>query len=427
MKHSLSFSRLRPCSGSWPGVFLGVGLGAIPGLTASTGIALVLPLSFLLDITGMLGLLIGLYKGAVFGGSISAISFAIPGSPDSAATVYDGYKLTKQGKGRKAILIALYSSVTADTLSDIIVILIAPTIALMALQFGPSERLWLMVVAIALLGALSGRHLAKGMLSAGIGLFLGTIGTDPVSNVPRNTFDQVWLRDGLHLVPLVIGIFAMSQMLEQGARRSAQLAEGAGGVRQAWRPVQQEVRGADLPRIPQLLARDGDRPGRRHLRRHTSRPWRDRRGLPVLWHRQAGLPRKAHRRGVDPRHCRVRGGQQRDGRADARAAAGLRHPGQRHGRADRCRADAAGRHAIASDVHAPSRSDLRALHDPVHREFRQSRHRTRLRVPLCPARAGFAKGARSDDHGDGHHRRLFGARRRLRHLHDARPGIPRLH
>jgi putative tricarboxylic transport membrane protein len=198
------------------GVFLGVGLGAIPGLTASTGIALMLPLSYLLDITGTLGLLIGLYKGAVFGGSISAISFGIPGAPDSAATVYDGYKMTKKGKGRKAILMALYASVTADTLSDVIVILIAPTIALMALQFGPSERLWLMVVAIALLGALSGRHLAKGMLSAAIGLFLGTIGTDPVSSVPRNTFGQVWLRDGLHLVPLVIGIFAMSQMLEQG-------------------------------------------------------------------------------------------------------------------------------------------------------------------------------------------------------------------
>lgn len=198
------------------GVFLGVGLGAIPGLTASTGIALMLPLSFMLDITGSLGLLIGLYKGAVFGGSISAISFATPGSPDSAATVYDGYKMTKRGKGRKAILMALYSSVTADTLSDIIVILIAPTIALMALTFGPTERMWLMVVAIALLGALSGKHLAKGMLSAAIGLFLGTIGTDPVSNVPRNTFGQVWLRDGLHLIPLVIGIFAMSQMLEQG-------------------------------------------------------------------------------------------------------------------------------------------------------------------------------------------------------------------
>lgn len=197
------------------GVALGVGLGAIPGLTASTGIALMLPLSFTLDIAGSLGLLIGLYKGAVFGGSISAISFATPGAPDSAATVFDGYKMTRQGKGRKAVLMALYSSVTGDAASDLIVILVAPSIALLALQFGPTERLWLMVLAIALLGALSGRHLAKGLFAAAIGLFLGTIGSDPVSSVARNTFGQDWLIDGIHLVPLVIGLFAMSQMLEQ--------------------------------------------------------------------------------------------------------------------------------------------------------------------------------------------------------------------
>lgn len=197
------------------GVAVGVGLGAIPGLTTSTGLALMLPLTFTLDIAGALGLLIGLYKGATFGGSISAISFATPGTPDSAATVYDGYALTKKGKGRKAILVSLYSSVTADTLSDIIVILIAPAMALVALSFGPTERFWLMVLAITLLGALSGRHLAKGLLSAGIGLYLGTIGTDPVGNISRNTFGQSWLQDGIHLVPLVIGIFAMSRMIEQ--------------------------------------------------------------------------------------------------------------------------------------------------------------------------------------------------------------------
>lgn len=197
------------------GVALGVGLGAIPGLTASTGIALMLPLSFTLDIAGSLGLLIGLYKGAVYGGSISAISFATPGAPDSAATVFDGYKMTKQGKGRKAILMSLYASVTGDAASDLIVIFVAPSIALLALQFGPTERLWLMVLAIALLGALSGRHLAKGLFAAAIGLFLGTIGSDPVSSVARNTFGQDWLIDGIHLVPLVIGLFAMSQMLDQ--------------------------------------------------------------------------------------------------------------------------------------------------------------------------------------------------------------------
>lgn len=198
------------------GVFVGVGLGAIPGLTTSTGVALMLPLTFTLDIAGALGLVIGLYKGALFGGSISAISFATPGAPDSAATVYDGYKMTEKGQGRKALLTSLYSSVTADSLSDVIVILIAPLMAIAALQFGPSERTWLMFLAIALLGALSGKHVAKGMLAAAVGLYIGTIGTDPIGGAARNTFDMAWLRDGVPLVPLIIGIFAMSRMIEQG-------------------------------------------------------------------------------------------------------------------------------------------------------------------------------------------------------------------
>jgi putative tricarboxylic transport membrane protein len=197
------------------GVFVGVGVGAMPGLTATTGVALMLPLTFTMGQAPALGLLIGLYKGAVYGGSISAISFATPGTSEAAATVFDGYKLMQQGKGRKALLMALYASVTADLLSDVITILVAPLLALVALQFGPSERFWLMVLAVCLLGALSGRHLAKGMLSAAIGLYLGTIGSDPISSVTRNTFGLWWLADGVHLIPLVVGIFAMGAMIER--------------------------------------------------------------------------------------------------------------------------------------------------------------------------------------------------------------------
>ncbi len=196
------------------GVTIGVGVGALPGLTASTGVALMLPLTFQMDTASALGLLIGLYKGAVYGGSISAISFATPGTPEAAATVYDGYKLMQRGQGRKAVLMALYASVTGDTLSDIITIIVAPALALIALKFGPSERFWLVVLAFVLLGALSGRHPAKGMLSAAMGLFIGTIGTDPVGAVSRMTFGLWWLTDGVHLIPLMIGIFAMSRMLE---------------------------------------------------------------------------------------------------------------------------------------------------------------------------------------------------------------------
>ena len=109
------------------GVFIGVGVGAMPGLTATTGVALMLPLTFTMGEAPALGLLIGLYKGAVYGGSISAISFATPGTSEAAATVFDGYKLMQQGKGRKALLMALYASVTADFLSDLITIMVAPS------------------------------------------------------------------------------------------------------------------------------------------------------------------------------------------------------------------------------------------------------------------------------------------------------------
>ncbi len=209
------------------GVTIGVGIGAVPGLSAVTGVALMLPLTFTMDTAPALGLLICLYKGAVYGGSVSAISFAIPGTPEAAATVYDGFKMMKAGKGRKALLIALYASVTADLLSDIVTIIVAPMLALLALMFGPSERFWLVVLAVTLLGTLSGSHLTKGMLSAAIGLFVGTIGTDPVGGIPRNTFGLWWLSDGIHLVPLVIGIFAMGRMIEEAVK----LLQDSGRVR----------------------------------------------------------------------------------------------------------------------------------------------------------------------------------------------------
>ena len=198
------------------GVTVGVGVGAIPGLSAATAIALLLPLTFTMPIASSLGLLIGVYKGSVFGGSISAISFATPGTSEAAATVYDGYKLMKKGQGRKAIEMALYASVTADTASDVVTILVAPPLALVALKFGPSERFWLVVLAFTLIGALSGKHLAKGLISASMGLFLAAMGPDPVSAVTRMTFGVWWLQGGIPFIPLMIGLFAMSTMLKEG-------------------------------------------------------------------------------------------------------------------------------------------------------------------------------------------------------------------
>ncbi len=199
------------------GTAAGVAIGAMPGMSATPGVALMLPLTFSLDVSASLGLLMGIYKGAVYGGSISAISFAVPGTPEAAATVIDGYKLNKEGQGRKALLTALYSSATADLTSTFLTILIAPTLALLAFKMGPSERFWLMTVALTLLISLGGREMGKGFLAAGIGVFLASIGTDPVGAVPRNTFGQWWLVDGIDLVPLTIGLFALGNMLYEGA------------------------------------------------------------------------------------------------------------------------------------------------------------------------------------------------------------------
>ena len=197
------------------GVMIGVGVGAMPGLSPAPAIALLLPLTFTLSLPASLGLLIGVYKGGIYGGSISAISFATPGTAEAGATVLDGYKLMQAGKGKKALHMALYASVTGDLFSSIVTIFLAPALALFALNFGPSERLWLIALAIGLLGALSGDHFAKGMFSAALGLFIGTIGSDPVSMVPRNTFGQWWLADGVNLIPLIIGLFAIATMFEK--------------------------------------------------------------------------------------------------------------------------------------------------------------------------------------------------------------------
>lgn len=197
------------------GVTIGVGIGAIPGLSASTGVALMLPLTLQMDVAPALGLLIGIYKGSEFGGSISAISFSIPGTPAAAATVYDGYKLMQKGQGRKAILMALYASCTGDAMASLLTIFVAPLLAIAALRFGPSERFWVVVLAFTLLGVLSGRHLAKGLLSAAIGFFLAMIGSDPIAAIPRVTFGIWWLADGIHIIPLLMGIFAISGMIEE--------------------------------------------------------------------------------------------------------------------------------------------------------------------------------------------------------------------
>lgn len=197
------------------GVFIGLTLGAIPGLTGSMGIGIILPFTMYLPTVQAMALLIGIYKSSMFGGSISAICFGTPGTPAASADVADGYPLTKQGKSKKAIQIALYSSVIADISSDIVLIAIVVPLAKLALLFGSRELLALMLLSLVSIIMFVRQSPLKGIISLTIGFLIATIGADPMSVVRRFTFGFRPLASGVDLVPFVLGIFAVSELFVQ--------------------------------------------------------------------------------------------------------------------------------------------------------------------------------------------------------------------
>ena len=197
------------------GVLLGITVGAIPGLSGDMAIALLLPLVYRVAPASTIGMLLGIYKGSMFGGSISAITFGVPGTAAAAATVEDGYQAKKNGHPNQVLLTALYSSVTGDAFSDLVLIFLALPMASVALQFGPVEFFALYVFALMLISLLTQGKLVKGLAAAAIGLLIGAIGMDPMIGSPRFTFGIARLRGGIPLVPLLVGTFAMSELMIQ--------------------------------------------------------------------------------------------------------------------------------------------------------------------------------------------------------------------
>jgi len=193
------------------GVALGVVLGSIPGLTATMAIALIVPMTFSLSPIVSIGMLIGAYKGGCFGGSIPAILLNTPGTPAAAATSLDGHQLAKKGKGFKALRVALFSSVLADSFSDIVLILVAPPLALIALKMGPPEMTGLVVFSLLIITAVAGKSLTKGLIAGVLGLMVGIIGLDPIMASRRFGFGFTQLDEGISLMPMLIGLFALSE------------------------------------------------------------------------------------------------------------------------------------------------------------------------------------------------------------------------
>lgn len=201
------------------GTLLGILIGAIPGLTVIMAVALAVPITMYLPLGPSLGLLLGLYISGIYGGSISAILVNTPGTPAAAATMLDGYPLSKQGRAGKALKMALFSSFVGGMISIVFLVVIARYLSKVALLFGPAEKTALLFFALTIIGVLAGKSILKGLLAACLGLFLSCVGSDPLLAVPRFTFGLLDLEEGLGFIPTLIGLFAISEFIMQAENR----------------------------------------------------------------------------------------------------------------------------------------------------------------------------------------------------------------
>ena len=197
------------------GVTIGMVAGAIPGVNGPMAIALSVPLSYYMSPMTAIGFLVGLNKGAFYGGAISGCLLNAPGTPEAAATSWDGYPLAKKGKGEKGLRMALYGSVSGDIFATFVLILVAAPLASVALYMGPPEIFALICLAMTIIAGLGTSSLAKGLMAAALGIFVGTIGMEPVSALPRLTFGIYQLERGIALIPIGIGMLAFAELINQ--------------------------------------------------------------------------------------------------------------------------------------------------------------------------------------------------------------------
>lgn len=195
------------------GVALGIIFGALPGLTAAMGVALLIPLTFGMPAIEAFSALLGMYCGAIYGGCITAILVGTPGTVSAAATMLEGPALTARGESRRALQMATWASFIGGIFSSLVLVTVAPLLAKAAMSFGAPEYFAVAVFGLTVVSSLSTGNMLKGMISAFIGLFLATIGLDPITGDLRNTFDNPNLFSGLSLVPVLVGLFAMSQVI----------------------------------------------------------------------------------------------------------------------------------------------------------------------------------------------------------------------
>ena len=195
------------------GVFAGLIAGAIPGFTFAMAVVLVLPFTFTMTPVQGLATMMGVYVGGLSGGLMSGILTGIPGTPSSVATTFDGFPMARGGRPGLALGLGVWSSFFGGVISAIVLVMVAPQIALIGLEFQPWDFFSLVLFALTVTASLAGDQLLKGLISGLLGLLVATIGTDVIFGFPRFTFGSDELQQGFQFLPVLIGLFAFSQLL----------------------------------------------------------------------------------------------------------------------------------------------------------------------------------------------------------------------
>ena len=197
------------------GTFLGIYVGAIPGLSVTMAVSILISFTFSWDVNHALCLMVGIFMGGVYGGSRTAILLNIPGAPSAIATALDGYPLAKKGLAGEAIGLSTVMSVIGGFVGIFVLAIAAPTISEFAITFQPRDYLLLAILGLTLVGSLSSDSLAKGLFAGALGVLIGTVGLDPLTAEERFTFGIIELWDGINVIAAMIGLFGVSEALHQ--------------------------------------------------------------------------------------------------------------------------------------------------------------------------------------------------------------------
>ncbi|MCB7135119.1 tripartite tricarboxylate transporter permease [Cellulosimicrobium marinum] len=200
------------------GVFVGTAVGVLPGIGPAMTIALLLPLTYSLDATAAIIVFAGIYYGGMYGGSTTSILLNTPGESSSIVTALEGNRMARAGRGAAALATAAIGSFVAGSLATVALTFVAPYLARWAVQLGEPDYFALMVVAFVTVGALLGASVPRGLASLSLGLFLGLMGTDTLTGQQRFTFDVPALADGIDVVVVAVGLFAVGEALYVGSR-----------------------------------------------------------------------------------------------------------------------------------------------------------------------------------------------------------------